>query len=151
MDSRIYGEGRINISLSSPATIDLLGKIQIDRFYTNIKIASNTRINHIMVSFTNHYNAIFVGRFPSQTKIGKDSWYFNNSLCVSLSSPQLQILFLLITQKTTTLQQVTDGKTLNLVLKMLEPFLKIQENIRISILKKKAPKLIQKRKLQTRN
>ena len=80
MDSRIYGEGRINISLSSPAIIDLLGKIQIDRFYTNIKIASNTRINYIMVSFTNHYNAIFVGRFPSQTKIGKDSWYFNNSL-----------------------------------------------------------------------
>ena len=37
---------------------------------------------------------------------------------VSLSSPQLQIFFLLKTQKTTTLQQVTGGKTLSLVLKM---------------------------------
>ena len=56
-------------------------------------------------------------------------------LYVSLSSPQLQtFLFLLKTQNTTTLQQVTGGKTLNLVLKkMLELFQKIQKNIRISI------------------
>ena len=55
---------------------------RIDRVYTDIKIASNTKINHIMVSFTDHYNAIFIDRFPSKTKIGKDSWYFNNSpLC----------------------------------------------------------------------
>ena len=54
----------------------------IDRVYTDIKMASNTKINHIMVSFTDHYNAIFIDRFPSKTKIGKDSWYFNNSpLC----------------------------------------------------------------------
>ena len=32
-----------------------------------------------MVSFTNHYNAIFIDRFPSKMKVGKDSWYFNNS------------------------------------------------------------------------
>ena len=44
-------------------------------------------------------------------------------------------LFLLKTQNTTTPKQVTSGKTLNLILKkMLELFLKIQENIRISIL-----------------
>ena len=55
---------------------------RIDRVYTDIKMASNTKINHIMVSFTDHYNAIFIDRFPSKTKIGKDSWYFNNSpLC----------------------------------------------------------------------
>ena len=52
----------------------------IDRVYTDIKMASNTKINHIMVSFTDHYNAIFIDRFPSKTKIGKDSRYFNNSL-----------------------------------------------------------------------
>ena len=51
----------------------------IDRVYTDIKMASNTKINHIMVSFTDHYNAIFIDRFPSKTKIGKDSWYINNS------------------------------------------------------------------------
>ena len=44
----------------------------IDRVYTDIKMASNTKINHIMVSFTDHYNAIFIDRFPSKTKIGKD-------------------------------------------------------------------------------
>ena len=55
---------------------------RMDRVYTDIKIASNTKINHIMVSFTDHYNAIFIDRLPSQTKIGKDSWHFNNSfLC----------------------------------------------------------------------
>ena len=32
-----------------------------------------------MVSFTDHYNAIFIDRFLSKTKIGKDSWYFKNS------------------------------------------------------------------------
>ena len=45
----------------------------IDRVYTNIKMATNSRINHIMVSFTDHYNAIFIDRFPSKTKIGIDS------------------------------------------------------------------------------
>ena len=55
---------------------------RIDRVYTDIKIASNIKINNIMVSFTDHCNAIFIDRFPSKTKIGKDSWYFNNSpLC----------------------------------------------------------------------
>ena len=34
----------------------------IDRIYTDIKMASNTNINHIMVSFTDHY-AIFIDRF----------------------------------------------------------------------------------------
>ena len=33
-----------------------------------------------MVSVTNHYNTISIDRLPSETKIGKYSWYFNNSL-----------------------------------------------------------------------
>ena len=45
--------------------------------YTDIKIANNTESDHIMVSFTNHYNAISIDRLPSKTKI---SWYFSNSL-----------------------------------------------------------------------
>ena len=47
----------------------------IDKVYTDIKMASNTKINHIIVSFTDHYNAIFIDRLPSKTKIRKDSWY----------------------------------------------------------------------------
>ena len=56
-----------------------------------------TKINHIMVSFTNHYNAISIDRLPSKTKIGKCSWYFNNSLvCKSeVSSGTKTFLFLL--------------------------------------------------------
>ena len=93
----------------------------IDRVYTDIKMASNTKINHIMVSFTDHYNAIFIDRFPSKTKIGKDSWYFNNSL---LCKPEFSLttktfLFLLKTQNRTTLQQVIAGKIVNLVLKKI--------------------------------
>ena len=33
-----------------------------------------------------NHNTIFIDRFPSQTKIGKGAWYFNNSLYVSASS-----------------------------------------------------------------
>ena len=94
--------------------------------YKNCK---HTRINHTMLSFTDHYNAIFIDRFHSKTKIGKDSWYFNNSfLCKPESSLTTKTFFVLLkTQNTTTLQQVTGGKTLNLVLiKMLKLFLKIQ-------------------------
>ena len=52
---------------------------RIDRVYTDMKITSNTKINQIMVSFTDHYNAIFIDRFRPKTKIEIDSRYFNNS------------------------------------------------------------------------
>ena len=99
---------------------------KIDRVYTHKKVATNTKINHIMVSFTDHYNAIFTDRFPSKTEAGKDSWYVNNSLLFKPEfSSTSKTSFLLETRKTTTLQQVTGEKRLNLVLKkMLELFLK---------------------------
>ena len=60
--------------------------------------------------------------------------------------------FFLQTQKTTTLQQLTGGKTLNLVLKtMLELFLKIvtfSKKIRISILKRRLRNLYKKENLK---
>ena len=87
-------------------------------------------INHIMVSFTDHYNAISIDRLPSKTKIGKKSWKRFRKIIifyVSPSSHQLQrLLFSLKTQKTTTLQQVTRGEPPNVVLKrILEIFLKV--------------------------
>ena len=90
---------------------------RIDRVYNDIKPASNTNINHVMVSFVDHYNAIFIDRYPSKTQIGKDSWYFKNSLSCKpeFSSTTKTSPFLLKTQNTTTIQQVTGGKTLNLV------------------------------------
>ena len=77
MDLSIHGEGRTQIPPSSPATIGPLTRSRIDRvytdIYTDIKIANNTKINHIMVSFTDHYNAISIDRLPLKTKIGRDS------------------------------------------------------------------------------
>ena len=67
------GEGRTQIPLSSPATIGSLQGSTIDWVYTDIKIANNIKINHIMVSFTNNYNAISIERLPSKTKIEKYS------------------------------------------------------------------------------
>ena len=45
---------------------------RIDSLYTDIKIANNIKINHIMVSLTDHYTATYLGRLPSKTKIGED-------------------------------------------------------------------------------
>ena len=66
----------------------------------------------------------------------------NGTLIIFLNKPEFSlatktILLLLKMQNTATLQQVTCGKTIDLVLKkMLETFLKIHVNIRISILKR---------------
>ena len=68
---------------------------RINRVYTEKKIASNTKVNRIMVSFTDHYFAIFTDKFPAKTKTGKKFWYFNNYLLrkpLLGSSPQLQRL-----------------------------------------------------------
>ena len=40
----------------------------IDRFYNDRKIASNTKINNIIVFFNDHYNVAFIDIFPSKTK-----------------------------------------------------------------------------------
>ena len=44
---------------------------RIDRVYTDKKIV-NTKINHKMISFSNHYNTLSIDRFPSKTEIEKD-------------------------------------------------------------------------------
>ena len=81
-----------------------------------------------MVSLIDHYNAISIDRHPAKTKIGKVSWYFNNSfLCKpEFSSAAKTFLFLLKKQKNPDLQQVTGGNKPNFVLKaMLRYSLKI--------------------------
>ena len=60
---------------------------RLGRVYTDIKAASNTKIHYIMVSFPDHYNAIFIDRLLSKTNSGKDSWYFANSLLGKPNSP----------------------------------------------------------------
>ena len=45
---------------------DLCIRSTIDRTYIDLKLATKTKINHIMVAFTDHYNAIFIDRFTSK-------------------------------------------------------------------------------------
>ena len=35
-------------------------KSKIEKIYADIKIVANTKINHIMISFTDHYNTISI-------------------------------------------------------------------------------------------
>ena len=79
-----------------------------------------------MVSFTDHYNAISIDRPSSKTKIGNDSWKrFIKIILLCKPDFSQELLFLLKTERTTTLEQVTGGNTRNIVLKrMLRYFLK---------------------------
>ena len=47
-------------------------KSRISRVYTDIKIANNTKTNHIIVFFSDNYNLISKKELHSETKIGKD-------------------------------------------------------------------------------
>ena len=82
-----------------------------------------------MVSFTDYDNAISIDRLSSKTKIGKDSWKRFMKIILlckpEFSSTTKTSIFLLKTQRTSTLQQVAGGKTPNIVLqRMLRYFLK---------------------------
>ena len=103
MGWRTCGGGRTKMSLSSPATTGPLAQDPELTWYTLIKkIANNTKIIHKMISSSDHYNALFVDRIPSKTKIGKDLWLFNNSLlekhdfCLTIKN----LLAMLKTKKT---------------------------------------------------
>ena len=66
---------------------------RIDRVYTDMKIASNTKIDHTLVPLNDHYNAIFIDRFSWQTKIGKVHGTLIILFYVSVSSPQYKVFF----------------------------------------------------------
>ena len=98
---------------------------RVYRVYTDVKIANNNKINHIMVSFSDIFNAISIDRLSSKTKIVKDSWKRFLKiilLCKPEFSSATKTSFLLKTQKTTTLQQVTGGNTPNIVLKRMQRY-----------------------------
>ena len=98
-----------------------------DKVLPYIIIAYSTKINHIMVSLNDHYNAISIDRLSSNTKIGKDSWYFKNSLSckTDLFSNIKNLVSSSKTQENNQFQKDTGGNTRNLVSKrMLGHFLK---------------------------
>ena len=63
-----------------------------DRVYTDIKIANNTKISHIMVFFIGHYNFIYFVLIDSLQKLKLEK--LNSTLIILFnidpSSPQLQ-------------------------------------------------------------
>ena len=61
----------------------------IDGAYTDLKIANNTKINHIMVSFTDHNNAISLGSLQ-KLKLEKIHGTLIILFYINPSSPQLQ-------------------------------------------------------------
>ena len=66
---------------------------RIDRVYTDIKIANNTKNNHIIVSFTNNYNAISIDRLAQKRKLKNIHDTLIILFYVSPKCPQLQRLF----------------------------------------------------------
>ena len=44
---------------------------RIHRVYTDVKIPNNTKINHIIISYSDQYNAISIDRLLPKTEIGK--------------------------------------------------------------------------------
>ena len=68
MDWRIYRENpdfsEITLYDRSSST-----RSKIDKVYTDTKITSNTKIIHMMVSFTDHYNTILLTDFPQKLKL----------------------------------------------------------------------------------
>ena len=42
----------------------------MNRVHTNIKITNNTKMNRIMVSFSDDYNSTLLIEFPTSTKMG---------------------------------------------------------------------------------
>ena len=93
MGLRIYGEGKTQILLNSPATIVPWQGSKIVSVYTDITVTDSTKIKHIMVSFTDHYNAISVERLPSESKMEMFHGTLIILFYVSPSTLQLQRLF----------------------------------------------------------
>ena len=88
MGWKIYKEGRTDRPSGT--------KSKADRLSTDTKTSRNTKINHIMVSFTDDFNTVYIDKLPSKTRLEK----IHDTLIIlsygSQSSPQLQRIFILI-------------------------------------------------------
>ena len=65
-------------------------RLVISKLYTNVKITYNTKMIHIMVSFSDHQNSIFIDRVPYKQK----NWQLHGILQISVQmstfSPHMQ-------------------------------------------------------------
>ena len=90
---RMYGEGRTKIPPSSLATIYPLARVKD----TDINIASNTKINHMMVSLLISTMLFLLTYSPEKLKLEKIHCTLIILFYVKPSHPRLQSLFLLET------------------------------------------------------
>ena len=114
---------------------------RINRVYTDKKIANNTKINHKMISFSDHYNALPVDRLSSKIKTGKDMWHFNDTLLQNKDfCSTIKYLISLLKTKQDNYSSLSDlwEYTKNKIKETARSFSKnstTQKNIRISRLK----------------
>ena len=69
-----------------------ISRLLIDRLFTDVKITYNTKMIHIMVSFSGYQNFIFIDSFPYNHK----KWQLYGILQIHVEmgtfSPDMQIL-----------------------------------------------------------
>ena len=64
-----------------------ISRLIIGRLYTDVKIAYNTKMIHIMVSFSDYHNSIFVDRVPYKHKNRELHGIIQISVQISMFSP----------------------------------------------------------------
>ena len=67
-----------------------ISRLLIDRLYTDVKVSYNTKMIHIMVSFSDYQNSIFIDRVPYKYQ----NWKLHGTLQISVQrnmfSPRMQ-------------------------------------------------------------
>ena len=67
-----------------------ISRLVIDRLYTGVKITYNAKMIHVMVSFSDYENSIFIDRVPYKHK----KWQFHGilqiSVQISIFSPHME-------------------------------------------------------------
>ena len=67
-----------------------ISRLVIDRLYTDVKITYNTKMIHIMVSFSDYQNSIFLDRVPYKYKIWQLHGILQISVQMSMFSPHME-------------------------------------------------------------
>ena len=67
-----------------------ISRLVIDRLYTDVKITYSTKMIHIMVSFSDYQNSIFIDRVPCKHKNWQLHGILQISVQISMISPRMQ-------------------------------------------------------------
>ena len=67
-----------------------ISRLVIDRLYTDVKITYSTKMIHIMVSFSDYQNSIFIDRVPYKQKNWQLYGILQISVEMSMFSPHMQ-------------------------------------------------------------